>query len=505
MACITFKELITSWNHPAMNQLTYRDIFQALLPDLYNEALTPASLYSDCQQSLALMTPEILNKVLKGNKRSEKGGRYYVNATFTKTLQKILLSNQPIQYKKEFSNQGNKTPKESMLCNIKSFVATTQPAVNKNHSLFSMSLTKEYLYDSDLIQTIQQLLDSENQDCFSYAIFLLVLLSLFQDHIIEFKKYYAKSAIDAEFFNNHSHLETTPLYPYFTHLYKNDTLCIPFTDPMYMNSYNLYSYSTENVSDLYQCGSFVLELLENGIPHAKLQLKNHCGSQACDSYAYNFPHDSYTCDSHTHDSDTCNSYTHSSPRYNSHILNQPAEKTYTGTPMLSIINEMISIVFTNPDGLIAFLCFEYEHLYFSEMYFRTAFLIYPHTKQKAPSVQKVVISPKKFENNDSSTMKGLLKMSNDKIIITEQQLNHFLEEFSEAEWMNSFRKDFLPFIQTHKVPCYSFSENEILAYTLSELNESSRLEMLQALKTKSEAPHIITCKNPENLHELFHK
>lgn len=79
-------------------------------------------------------------------------------------------------------------------------------------------------------------------------------------------------------------------------------------------------------------------------------------------------------------------------------------------------------------------------------------------------------------------------MSNDKIIITEQQLNHFLEEFSEAEWMDSFRKDFLPFIQTHKVPCYSFSENKILAYTLSELNESSRLEMLQALKTKSEAP-----------------
>lgn len=94
-------------------------------------------------------------------------------------------------------------------------------------------------------------------------------------------------------------------------------------------------------------------------------------------------------------------------------------------------------------------------------------------------------------------------MTTDKITITENQINDFLETFAEAEWMNDFKKDFLPFIESHKCQCYSFSENEIISYTLSNMDELDRLKAIYSIKSKLDYPNSIDCKDPEKLHRLM--
>lgn len=449
MVLITLRRIKHTWNNYMLRQLNDSEFLKAILPDIYNKELT-SNIYLGSQHELSLLSEERIKKFLSGNRRSEKNGKYYAVANLTKDIKKWLLSEEKIVYKEKVKEHIEQTAKESMLSNISKYVKNTQPKISKNHSLFKdIPLNKDSLYDTYLVETIEKLLNINSEKSLTYVIFLLLLVSIFQDNIIEFKEFYLQETINKEIsYINHEQ-------NYDINLTFNNESYTYFTDPNYMNEYNFYMYKP-HYTNLYYLGKFKIECDKQNIPKATLILKDEASTQI-----------------------------------------------YTGIPMLSKNDEMVYIILTNPKGLLSILCFRYDHFNYFEMYYRTALFIISYQRYRIPQVQKAVISKKRITNNDMPIIKGILKMTTDKITITENQMNDFLETFAEAEWMNDFKKDFLPFIESHKCQCYSFSENEIISYTLSNMDELDRLKAIYSMKSKLDYPNSIDCKDPEKLHRLM--
>ena len=71
-----------------------------------------------------------------------------------------------------------------------------------------------------------------------------------------------------------------------------------------------------------------------------------------------------------------------------------------------------------------------------------------------------------------------------------------------------FKSSILPFIQNQACTCYRFDENEILAYSLTRLDEQDRLKVMLALKSLAEANrretrNSVDCLPHPDLHKLF--
>lgn len=181
--------------------------------------------------------------------------------------------------------------------------------------------------------------------------------------------------------------------------------------------------------------------------------------------------------------------------------NKIIQKKFTGTPIFSTLEDMVHIVFTNPFGRIAILCFKYKHFNHNNMFYRTGFII--STRYKNPTVRRVIISSKKFNEQDREYAKGILKMTNDDIILNDTRLNNFLAQYADNSWIDEFKSTILPYINSHEVKYYHLSAGELSTYPLANLSDEERIEIIEALKSFSIFPNYLDSNVPDKLHRII--
>lgn len=455
---IVLRDLKNLWNHPKLGHLEYKEFLKMILPDLYDNSVTSEEMYHSYQHDLSSLSSDQLNKLFRGNRRPERGKRYYAAATFTKELKNWLLSEQKIVYTQE--NVEGKTAKESMIEKIHRYVQTDSVPMTKKHSLFQdFDYSKENLYDAKLSQVLQSLVECGTEEALVYAIFLLILVAIFQDHIEDLSLLYSDKEIckvvEERFLKRNEEDSVLLCYDMESYDY--------LTDEAYMNEYYVYTYETRK-NRVCQCG-YLNMWVEKKVALAALNLSDvtQMKSEHTDSWGW----------------------------------------AMLGNPILNRKDKTVVTVFTQKDGGMSVLCFPYEPCHSKNVDFCCGFLISNHQRMRMPQMQKIIISTKKIGTDELSYVRGILKLNQKKVLITERQLEVFLEEFAQESWMEEFKREVLPFIQGHYVKGYYFSENEILSYTLTEMDETDRLKVVEALKSRSEEAEFISLQNSEQLEKIM--
>ena len=176
---------------------------------------------------------------------------------------------------------------------------------------------------------------------------------------------------------------------------------------------------------------------------------------------------------------------------------------FTGVPVLCKTESVVYVVFTNNLGYMQFLCFDYAPYRRAEMYFRMGLMVVVNPAIKVPQVQKMIISGRKLKPEELYYAEGLLKVSDDRIILTEEGLEEILEEYSENELMQQFQQDFMPLFKLLKYPCYILNEKEIISYSGSRLSEKERMRAIMLLKSRSLQPREVNMKVNEALPRMI--
>jgi hypothetical protein len=93
-------------------------------------------------------------------------------------------------------------------------------------------------------------------------------------------------------------------------------------------------------------------------------------------------------------------------------------------------------------------------------------------------------------------------------MLTQRQVDIFLEEFRDAPWMPDFLQNYYPMFENHKKTFYCFDEDEILSCSISDLPPMERLKVLLALKSidppnNQELHKFIRCEDPLDTHKLL--
>ncbi len=157
---------------------------------------------------------------------------------------------------------------------------------------------------------------------------------------------------------------------------------------------------------------------------------------------------------------------------------------------------------------LGILAFQYQKFNFGAMYFRSGLFLSTTSDTNVPGVQRVAISARMLNADEIPYVEGFLKTSGTGITLTDHQPQLFRKQFGHYPWMEEFERSILPFILNHACTCYRFDEAEILSYSLTELDEQSRLKIMLALKSVSESNRRDTrnsmdCLPPCDLHKLF--
>lgn len=454
---LTLKNIAKHWLHPELYSCTNMKLCYALLPDAYNPEYctdsSTSSLISDTSDST-------LAKFVKGN-RSNRKNFYYGHSALTRDLILKLKDNSIIIYQ---DGRPSVSYKQNMLDKINGLVQTTSPPITSEHQLFTELHFPDIINVSHfpesfkmLKSSIQQLSDNGSEAAITYAIFLLVLTSIIHKEMPKLEFLYNETAITQVI--ESKNLPTID----------NETTQIPFSDPHYMHAYHIYLYRTEE-DRLYEQGSLRMSVDSDGRTSATMIME---------------------------DSDQIPG-----------AGQKPIVREFTGAVMLSKDDCMVYSGMTNPDGIFAFLCFQYEPFRSYDMYYRSALFLKSTAKSHIPQVQKVAITTKSLAKEEIPYIKGVLRNNGKQIMLTEQQLNQFCTTFADYSWMSDFKENILPFIRHHEQKCYCFNENEVLSYSLSDSNELDRLRITLALKSVDsqidpDYGKFVRCNDPNNLYKLM--
>lgn len=239
-------------------------------------------------------------------------------------------------------------------------------------------------------------------------------------------------------------------------------LYVPLTDAHYMHTYYCYTFQP-TYNKLYRHCELSMEKTGDGKSIAVLKI----------SYVYN----------------RCGK-------------KEDCTNVFTGTPILCKADDVVYIVFTSNIGYVQLLCFNYIQYRRADMYFRSGALILVNPITKTPQFQKIIMSSRELDVKELPYVEGLLRISGDSIIVTEDSMEQLLKDDLECKLMEQFRKDFMPFFQLLKHNCYIVNEREILSYSASRLSETQRLKAIMLLKRKSLQPCDVNVKVADALPRL---
>lgn len=453
---ITLRNIQKYWNNPELSNLSIEEFCTCIFPDVYNPKLTR----SPNSQQLLNQRNTTSSSFFGGNYPKGNGTEFGF-ASLTMDFLKHLRSDEPMEYLAE--NRGKTTSLQSMLSHVHYWVIKTNPRFTPTHHFFCTFDFSEI--DQEVIDAIGFLLENGAPFSVSYAVFLVILIAIFQTNITMLKDFYDDNALK-QVLETHPFLEEQLQKP----LLNDCNHFVPLTDPHYMNhDYNLLMYKP-GYDELYNSAVLSIRMDEHNQPEATISLENIINTPG--------------------------------------TRNKAKQRIFKGVPVLSTEKSFVYIVFygvtDNCKGQLLSLWFHYDFFPDAEMYFRTALLMSYHGKRDIPQVQKVAIVEKDMDKKDMAFIKGTLKMSDTNILITKEQLDAFLEEFSTESWMPLFKEKFLPMILHHKQECYLFKESLIIdGDKLSGLAETELLKIAYSLKEKSEGVTFVDCAAPKNLHKLF--
>lgn len=433
----------------------------AILPDCY----TPGR----CENSAVVITqlsPAMVNGLLAANRKSRNDPASPVPG-FTRNFINGLRQNTACTC----SDGTTALFRESMFQKIFSFVSANKIPSSKAHGVFVNNDLTQYADDTaaearsefeKVHAAIDRLLDTPTDTTISYAIFLLIVCAIVQDRIGEVSFLYAPASLDKV--NEHQYGRELIKTPSFNHGV--------FYDEYYFDhTYHVYKFR-DHTGELWKECTFRMERKSNGLSIATLKFRD----------------------------DTLSPITR----------NCKLERTYTGTPMLSPVDKMIYIAMSDEKDSFLLMAIPYHRFKFAPMYFRTGFIVKSDPELGVPKTKKIAITAKPLPGGDLIYMKGLLKLDNNQLYLSERQLRTFLRKFRNYPWMKDFRDNYLPIFKAHrkKSGLFHFNSDEILSCSMSNLEHGDRLRILLALKSidSSNNPNLyksVVCEDPKGTHHIF--
>jgi hypothetical protein len=312
---------------------------------------------------------------------------------------------------------------------------------------------------ADLKTAVQTLCTQETEATFAYGVFLLMVAAIAQQMLPSVRDLFSTTAISQVIKEDGG----------LTLIETSSELHIPFTDPHYLHHYRVYLFR-EHTNEVFPFASLSMDPALGQHPTATLVIQS----------PYNM-----------HDGEE-----------------QIFCRTFRGRPMLSIKDDCVYIAMSDDhDQLFGLLTFHYTPFRVSPMYYRSGFWIRSSQETHRPQVQKVVITATDLDEDMMPYVKGLLKMDSKQFMISQRQLDIFLETFQNAPWMEDFRQNYLPMFDNHKKVFYCFNDDEILSCSVSDLPPTERLKVLLALKSvdppsNAEDRKFIRCEDPSGTYRL---
>lgn len=480
MERLSINAIIEYWKHPTLTSMSRDDACLALLPDAYNWRIAVPEYAKPFTNMADITHNEVVNgkkeyntkrslaplrKFMHGNVRSPSDSGFGCSK-FTKDLRTHLNSDTALVCYLD-STHPEVTYKVSMLNNIGVMVRSTYPALNKDSLLFTQlhvtdgvsALDEEYAELRKLQTEIDRLLQVGNEAQLRYAVFLMLLVAIFHREIETLGVHYRKETIDLvlganEVMNSWGSAQGN---------------LVVFGDPDYMNDYRLYLYRPTRC-ELYNMASLRFEAKGDSVlATLRLTAENETPISGAVTFS----------------------------------------KTYTGTPMLSVKENIVYIALTEARGGFAFLTFQYTPFSNGPMYYRTGFFITVAPKVRGPQFQKIAIVAKQdLTSEDEAYIRGLLQSTGDIIHMTEDQMADFRAYFKDYPWFSEFDEKFSDFMESHKKPVYWFRESEILSFSGSNLSEDDLVRVMLALKSQSQNANRLSgqrmnCTDPDNLHNIM--
>ena len=428
---MTLNFIRENWSS-ATRAMDRRSFCLAVLPDAYDDSLCANQgghfFLPDAPGCLSTQT---INGLMRGNRKSA-ANLACASAAFTKDFLGKLHGGAPVTYRDPRRPQVSCV--ENMLSKIRHLVRIHGTPRSRTHPLFAhMDLgtlgdcdeTTESAYRR-LRLAIHSLLERETESSLSYAIFLLAAAAILQDRILAVDHLYNAAAIEQVLSDD----ADAPL------LDAGNRRHIPLTDPDYLHDYNVYLYRGTSIT-IFKTGKLSLRVDGEGRPSATLTIRSEGQRQ----------------------------------------------HTFTGKPMLSQADQCVYLAMTDDQDAMIFLTFAYTPFNATPMYFRSGLLISAQFEPRSPQVQRVALVARDLSGEELPYVQGLLKSMDKQILISQKQLDIFLETFRDYPWMEDFRQNYLPVFETHRRSFYCFYEDELLSCSASDLPYQDRLRIMLALRS----------------------
>lgn len=436
---LTLNSIRDNWCS-ATKILDRRSFCISILPDCYDHTLCRNQgshfFHPDCKGYLADQT---INSLMRGNRKSSNDPTC-ATVAFTKDLLNKLQSNAPVSY------LDPKRPDipcvENMHAKIRDCIRRYGTPRTQKHQLFTgVDFTAPDDLDESLgisyrmiRNAVKKLLDRGSEHSISYALLLLVIVSILQDRISAVNHLYHASAIDRI-------LETDQDTPM---LDMDNPMHTPFTDPNYMNPYWVYFYRETSMTRLV-AAHLNMSLDERKQPWAVL----------------------------TVDTDVNSPF--SGPK--------PVRRIYSGKPMHNHTDQVVYLAMKDERGSMLYLTFPYTSFDYAPMYFRSATLITTDLDTGYPQAQKAAITAREMTPEEIPYIEGIIRTGGKRVQVSQKQLEIFMETFRDYGWMEDFVQNYLPIFDAHKFSFYCFNEDELLDCSTSELPYTERLKIMLALKS----------------------
>lgn len=464
---ITISNIVKSWGHPQLCGLdrarSRRELCRRLLPDAYDDSrcADASAMFLRDQGDTASLNDPTVRMLYHGNRRSLSGAVDRLGSTaFTEDLIDKLNRNIPIRYRTDKARHSV-CFRENLLEKLHELVRTSDPPLTANSPLFVRNPLEPDYPDgpgSEGYRTLSRLRRELLQDgslrAVTWAVLITVLAGWTQWRVGELCWLWDRETVAQYLARPDSKPERRGL-----------ALHVPFDRASYMHEYHIHLYRS-TTRELFPLGTLKLSAEPPGI---------------CMDLRYSLSDRPENMEGHWH---------------------------YTGTPMLSPKDSMVYAVMADErSGATAILSFHFTDFRSGDMYFRTGLLMSAHPLTKLPQQQKVAITRGALTQEQEALVRGILTLS-EEVDLTTPQLEAFLEDHRDAEWMPKFRERLLPFIELHEQRSYRFGSSELMEYSLSGLSPEERLKIAlllrgYAARTEDDGRLFARAQEPEKLHKLM--
>lgn len=382
------------------------------------------------------LSEQTLNGLMRGNRKSGRDLNF-ASVAFTKDFQNKLAHNSPIEYLDP--NRAQEITVENMLGKLRRMIRLNCAPMDRGHMLFThmdFSTLGEGPEQTDFDQmqlAIAMLLERGTEDSLTYALFLMIVTAILQSRIAAVKHLYSLDVIEKILASD----KEAPVLEIENHYH------VPFTDPNYMHTYNIYFYKDTPGRKIWS-GKLTMQL-QNNRPVATITLASQSRSPVSGEVEIN--------------------------------------RVFRGVPMLSKRENVVYMGLADERNTFAFLTFAYMPFQFAPMYFRSGLLVSTAPETKFPIAQRVAIVARDLKEEELPYVRGLLKTGGKQMLMTQQQYDLFLEAFREYPWMADFLTHYAPQFEAHKKTVYCFNEDELLAWSIGDLSQEDRLRILLALRS----------------------